>query len=98
MLERSCASAETVTPQPRPSSPRRFSTGTRTPSKNTSANIAPPAMFLIGRTVMPGVSIGTSRQVMPSCFAATCVCVRTSRIIHFDHIAIEVQIFWPFTT
>ena len=24
--------------------------------------------------------------------------VRTSRMIHFDHIAIEVQIFWPFTT
>ena len=54
-------------------------------------------MFLIGRTVMPGVSIGTSTQVMPSCFDSE-ASVRTSRMIHFDHIAIEVQIFWPFTT
>ena len=35
----------------------------------------------------------TSRQVMPSCFTSTSVCVRTSKIIHFDHIAMEVQIF-----
>ena len=35
---------------------------------------------------------------MPSCFDAAPASVRTSRIIHFDHIAIEVQIFWPFTT
>ena len=35
---------------------------------------------------------------MPSCFTSTSKSVRTSRIIHFDHMAIEVQIFWPFTT
>ena len=66
--------------------------------KNTSANIALPDMFWIGRTSMPGVDISTSRQVMPSCFDSELGSVRTSRIIHFDHIAIEVQIFWPFTT
>ena len=55
-------------------------------------------MFLIGRTVMPCVSIGTSRQVMPSCLLAASVWVRTSRMIHFDHIAMDVQIFCPFTT
>ena len=47
---------------------------------------------------MPGLSISTSRQVMPSCFTSTFVSVRTSRIIHFDHMAMDVQIFWPFTT
>jgi hypothetical protein len=97
MLERSWARAETVTFQPCPSAPSRFATGTRTLSKNTSAKIWPPAMFLIGRTVIPGVSISTSRQVMPSCLSEP-ASVRTSRMIHFDHIAIEVQIFWPFTT
>ena len=53
--------------------------------------------FLIGRTVSPGQSISPSKQVMPSCFTSTSVSVRTSRIIHFDHIAIEVQIFCPLT-
>ena len=47
---------------------------------------------------MPSLSMGTSRQVMPSCFTSTLVLVRTRRIIHFDHIAMDVQIFWPFTT
>ena len=65
---------------------------------NTSANIAPPDMFWIGRTSSPGDCMSTSRQVIPSCLFATVGSVRTSRIIHFDHIAIEVQIFCPFTT
>jgi hypothetical protein len=98
MLERSKASAETVTFQPSPSAPSRFSTGTRTPSKKTSANIDDPDMFRIGRTVMPGLCISTSRQVMPSCLADASLPVRTSRIIHFAHIATDVQIFWPLTT
>ncbi len=55
-------------------------------------------MFRIGRTVMPGDCISTSRQVMPSCFAPPPLWVRTSRIIHFAHIATDVQIFWPLTT
>jgi hypothetical protein len=52
----------------------------------------------MGATRMPGVSISTSRQVMPPCFFTVPVSVRTNRIIHFDHCASEVQIFWPFTT
>ena len=35
---------------------------------------------------------------MPSCLEAPSLPVRTSRIIHFAHIATEVQIFWPSTT
>ena len=46
---------------------------------------------------MPGLSIGTSRKLIPSCFFA-CLSVRTRRKIQFASIAIEVQIFWPFTT
>ena len=46
---------------------------------------------------MPGVSIGISRKLMPSCFFA-CLSVRTRQKIQLASIASEVQIFWPFTT
>jgi len=59
--------------------------------------MAPPDMFLIGRTVMPSLAMSTSRHVMPSCLSFGFVAVRTRRIIHCDHIAIEVQIFCPVT-
>ena len=71
--------------------------GTRTLSKNVSQNSSPISMLVIGRTVMPGLSIGTSRKLMPSCFFA-CLSVRTRRKIQLASIASEVQIFWPFTT
>ncbi len=97
MLERSFASAETVTDQPLPSSPRRFATGTFTSVKNTSAKWRSPAMFSIGRTSTPGVFMSTSRHVMPSCFTFGAKSVRTSRMIQSAHGAPLVQIFWPLT-
>ncbi len=52
---------------------------------------------MIGRTVTPGVSSGTSRKEMPSCFLAA-LSVRTSRKIQFASVARVVQVFWPLTT
>ena len=51
----------------------------------------------IGRTVMPGLSIGTSRKLIPSCFLAV-LSVRTSMKIQLASFANVVQIFWPLTT
>ena len=95
---RSCASAVLVTSQPCPSSPSRFSTGTRTLSKNTSANGVPPFMFLIG---LHGDAGGLHRDEQAgdaACASPPAKSVRTSRMIHCAHIASEVQIFWPLTT
>ena len=41
--------------------------GTRTPSKNTSQKCRLVVMSVIGRTSMPGVSIGTMISLMPWC-------------------------------
>ncbi len=54
-------------------------------------------MVRIGRTVTPGVSIGSSSRVMPSCRRSP-VLVRTSANIQSASCAPVVQIFWPFTT
>jgi hypothetical protein len=54
-------------------------------------------MFRIGRTSMPGASISTSRHVIPSCLTAAVGSLRTSRIIHRETAASDVQIFCPFT-
>ena len=83
--------------QPLLSWPTRFSFGTRTLSKNTSQNSSCSSMLMIGRTVIPGVAMSTSRKEMPSCFLA-CLSVRTSRKIQFASVASVVQIFWPLTT
>ncbi len=51
----------------------------------------------MGRTVIPGLSMRTSRKEMPSCFLAFLL-VRTRRKIQLASMASEVQIFWPLTT
>ncbi|MCY1177891.1 hypothetical protein D9M73_182170 [compost metagenome] len=51
----------------------------------------------MGRTVTPGLSIGTSRKLMPCCFLAV-LSVRTNRKIQLASVARVVQIFWPLTT
>ncbi len=79
------------------SSPIRFSTGTRTFSKNTSLRWCPSVMPMIGRTVMPGDFMSISRNEMPSCFLASGL-VRTRAKIMSAQCAIDVQIFWPLTT
>ena len=50
-----------------PSAPTRFVTGTRTSVKNTSQKCRFVVMSVIGRTSMPGVSIGTMISEMPAC-------------------------------
>ena len=45
---------------------------------------------------MPGLSIGTNRKLIPSCFLAL-LSVRTSMKIQFASFANVVQIFWPLT-
>ncbi len=53
--------------QPWFSTPTRFSTGTRTLSKNTSLTSWSPSRVMIGRTLMPGVRMSISRKLMPRC-------------------------------
>ena len=47
--------------QPSPSSPTTFSAGRRTSSKKTSLNVWAPVISMMGRTVMPGRSIGHTK-------------------------------------
>ena len=68
---RSCASDPCVMRQPSLSSPTRFSAGTSTSVKNTSAKLAAPLMCRSGRTSMPGVSMSTMSRLMPLCFGAS---------------------------
>jgi hypothetical protein len=77
--------------------PTRFSTGTRTSSRNTSFRVWASSMAMIGRTVIPGVFRSTSRKEMPA-WGLPSVLVRTSRNSHSAQWASEVQIFWPLTT
>src|SRR5207302_1251388 len=76
-VPRSKENVTMATRQPSFSSPTRLDTGTRTSSKNTSENSELPAAVRMGRTSMPGLSIGTISQVMPLCFGASGF-VRTS--------------------
>jgi len=82
--------------QPLLSWPTRFSLGTFTSSKNTSQNSSCISRLTIGRTVMPGEVMSTSRKLMPSCFFAA-LSVRASRKTQFASCASVVQIFWPLT-
>ncbi len=54
-----------VTRQPSFSSPTRLATGTRTSSRNSSANSVEPAMVWRGRMSTPGESMGRISQEMP---------------------------------
>ncbi len=50
-----------------PSTPTRLLTGTRTSVYQTSQKWRLVVMSVIGRTSMPGVCIGTTISLMPSC-------------------------------
>jgi len=67
MPPRSCSSWAIVCLNAAPSTPTRFATGTRTSVKNTSQKWRLVVMSVIGRTSMPGVSIGTITSLMPRC-------------------------------
>ena len=56
--------------QPRFSSPTSESAGMRTSSQNVSF-VRPSPIVHSGRTVMPGVVIGTTNIEMPRCFGAS---------------------------
>ncbi len=86
-----------VTRQPSFSAPTRWVTGTRTSSRNTSANSVDPARVRSGRTVTPGASIGMASQLIPRCLGAP-GSVRTSSSHQSATSACEVQIFDPVTT
>ncbi|MEI2706270.1 MAG: hypothetical protein V9E89_13685 [Ilumatobacteraceae bacterium] len=64
---RSCSSWAMVCLKALPSTPTRFSLGTRTSVKNTSQKWRLVVMSLIGRTSMPGAVIGTMISLMPRC-------------------------------
>ncbi len=86
-----------VTRQPSFSAPTRLATGTRTSSRNTSANSVDPASVRSGRTVTPGASIGMASQEIPRCLGAS-GSVRTSSSHQSATSACEVQIFEPVIT
>ena len=96
-VPRSNENVTCVTRQPSFSSPTRFSTGTRTSSRNTSQNSDEPSTVSMGRTSMPGRSIGRISQLMPRCFG-TSGSVRTSSSPKSATWPNEHQIFWPVTT
>ena len=58
---RSMASVALATRQPSPGAPTTLAAAVRASSKKTSLNSAVPVICRIGRTVIPGWSIGTSR-------------------------------------
>ena len=82
--------------QPSPSWPTRLALGTFTSVKNVSQKGELPEISRIGFTSTPGVSMSTSRKVMPSCFFV--LSVRTSMKHLSAHCPPLVQVFWPLTT
>lgn len=86
-----------VTRQPSFSAPTRCESGTRTSSRNISANSVDPARVRSGRTVTPGASISIASQVIPRCLGAA-GSVRTRSSHQSATSACEVQILLPLTT
>ncbi|CAB4925166.1 unannotated protein [freshwater metagenome] len=70
-MVRSPPSAALTTFQPAPTGPRRYSSGIRTPSRNTSLKSTSPVMWMSGRTNTPGASIGHAKHVMPCRFGTS---------------------------
>ncbi len=93
MPTRSWASALRITAQPLPTPPSTASGPAHTSSKKTSLRWWGPSIERMGRTVIPGVSMGTTNMVMPSwrCPSPT----RAARTHHWAMPAYDVQIFWP---
>src|SRR3546814_6918180 len=85
--------------QPPSTAPTTFASSVRAPSKNTSLNSESPVSWWIGRTSMPGWSIGTSRYEMPLCLATSGLAlVRASTKHQSAQWAWLVQTFWPSIT
>ncbi|MCY1300729.1 hypothetical protein D9M70_503060 [compost metagenome] len=80
--------------QPSPGAPRILVASVSASSKNTSLNSEVPVSCSMGRTVMPGWSIGTSRKDSPWWPTLPGV-VRAMTKHHSDSWASEVQTFCP---
>ena len=94
---RSFISVVIATVQPSLTSPSTFSCGTRTSSKKTSLNAAPPFICLSGLIVTPGACMSTMNAVMPLCFSAS-GSVRQMISPKSEYCAPEVHTFWPLST
>ena len=70
-LARSWLRVLVATAQPPSSGPSSAEAGTRTSSRNTSANSASPVRVRSGRALDPGERMSTTRQEMPWCLATS---------------------------
>ena len=91
---RSFMSVVSATVQPWLTSPRRWSSGTRTSLKNTSLNEAPPVIWRSGRTSTPGACMSTTKPVRPLCFGRS-GSVRQMISPMSLYCAPDVHTFWP---
>ena len=66
----------------------------RTSVRNTSLNVCPPVISMIGRISTPGASIGQMKYETPLCLAASGL-VRAMRMPNVENCASDVQIFCP---
>jgi hypothetical protein len=82
--------------QPSSSAPMRFSTGTRTSSKNTWFSSCSPDRLVIGATVRSGLAISIKRKVRP-CWRFSRIEVRTMANMRSARCAPVVQILAPVT-
>ena len=69
-VPRSFIKVVTATFQPPFTSPKRCESGTRTSSRKTSLNSAPPVIWRSGRTVTPGNDMSSMNAVIPRCLGA----------------------------
>ncbi len=94
---RSFISVVRATLQPWFTSPRRWSSGTRTSVKNTSLNEAPPVIWRSGRISMPGARMLTMKPVRPLCLGRS-GSVRQMISPMSEYCAPDVHTFWPVMT
>src|SRR6202034_3479618 len=83
-----------ATRQPSLTVPTTISSGTNTPSRNTSLNNASPVISRSGRIRMPGELISIRKEVIPLCFGAS-GSVRARHTPHCALCADDVHTFWP---
>ncbi len=82
---------------PSPTPPSTCEPGTSTSSKNTSANPVSPSSCAMGRTVTPGLSMGTRKYVRPRWRWAS-GSVRNSPKIQWAKAPREHHVFCPLST
>ena len=94
---RSWLSVLVATAHPPSSGPSSDEAGTRTSSKNTSANSVSPVRVRSGRASIPGDRMSTTRQEMPRCLG-TSGSVRTKSAHQSARWPFDVHVFCPVTT